>query len=153
MLDLPDNLTVTPRGSVVICEDGAVGNFIRILTRHGQLVDFAQNTTDRPNDEFAGVTISPDNRTLFVNIQSVAGRTFADLEGARRPGVLMTPGSHAYCSLPERSEGSQRAPGGASPQGERGSAAPPIDRWRPAAAAWPAMRPKTEPAVRPVPPG
>jgi len=76
-LDLPDNLTVTPRGSVVICEDGGDGNFIRILTRHGHLVNFAQNITDRPNDEFAGVTISPDNRTMFVNIQSAFGRTFA----------------------------------------------------------------------------
>jgi hypothetical protein len=76
-LDLPDNLTVTPRGSVVICEDGTDGNFIRILTRHGQLVDFAQNITSNPEDEFAGATISPDNRTLFVNIQSIRGRTFA----------------------------------------------------------------------------
>jgi secreted PhoX family phosphatase len=76
-LDLPDNLTVTPHGSVVICEDGLPGNFIRILTRHGHLVNFAENITGRPQDEFAGVTISPDNRTMFVNIQSDAGRTFA----------------------------------------------------------------------------
>ena len=77
VLDLPDNMTISPRGTIVLCEDGADGNFVRLLTEEGGLVDFARNNTDRPNDEFAGATISPDGRTLFVNIQSDFGRTFA----------------------------------------------------------------------------
>lgn len=77
VLDLPDNLTVSPRGTVVLCEDGGDGNYVRLLSKHGHLVDFAQNLTTRPNDEFAGATISPDGRTLFVNIQASVGRTFA----------------------------------------------------------------------------
>lgn len=77
VLDLPDNLTVTRRGTVVICEDGGDGNFVRLLNRRGELVDFAQNRTASPNDEFAGATVSPDGRTLFVNIQAAEGRTFA----------------------------------------------------------------------------
>ena len=77
VLDLPDNMTISPRGTIVLCEDGADGNFVRLLTEDGGLVDFARNNTDRPNDEFAGATISPDGRTLFVNIQSDFGRTIA----------------------------------------------------------------------------
>lgn len=77
VLDLPDNLTVSHRGTIVICEDGGEGNYVRLLTRSGELVDLAWNRTDRPDDEFAGATVSPDGRTLFVNIQAANGRTFA----------------------------------------------------------------------------
>lgn len=77
VMDHPDNLTVTRQGTVVICEDGGEGNYVRILERNGTLIDFALNLTDRPDDEFAGACVSPDGRTLFVNIQSSAGRTLA----------------------------------------------------------------------------
>jgi secreted PhoX family phosphatase len=77
VLDLPDNLTVSNRGTVVICEDGTAGNFVRLLTKQGQLIDIAQNITNRPDDEFAGATISPDGQTLFVNGQAAIGRTYA----------------------------------------------------------------------------
>lgn len=77
VLDLPDNMTISPRGTIVLCEDGGDGNFVRLLTKDGALIDFARNNTNRPNDEFAGATISPDGRTLFVNLQSDFGRTFA----------------------------------------------------------------------------
>lgn len=77
VLDLPDNLTVSPRGTLVICEDGTDGNYVRILTSRGELIDVAKNRTDQPDAEFAGATISPDGRTLFVNIQAASGLTFA----------------------------------------------------------------------------
>ena len=49
----------------------------------GRLSDIALNRlsgtdgSDRFNDEFAGVTFSPDGQTLFVNIQSSRGMSFA----------------------------------------------------------------------------
>lgn len=77
VLDHPDNLTVTNAGTVIICEDGSDGNYVRVLRRDGTLADLAVNMTSRPDDEFAGACVSPDGRTLFVNIQSSVGRTFA----------------------------------------------------------------------------
>lgn len=76
VLDLPDNLTVAPSGAVVICEDGSDGNFVRCLDHDGVLSNVAENRTDRPDDEFAGICFSPDGRTMFVNIQAVEGLTF-----------------------------------------------------------------------------
>ena len=83
VLDLPDNVTTSRRGTLVVCEDNTEDNFVRGLTRRGDLFDIALNRlqgadgTDRSNDEFAGTTFSPDGRTLFVNIQASAGMTFA----------------------------------------------------------------------------
>jgi secreted PhoX family phosphatase len=69
-LDSPDNLTVSPRGGLLICEDGATGNFLRGLTSKGEIFPFAQNVfNDR---EFAGACFSPNGKFLFVNIQGGA---------------------------------------------------------------------------------
>ncbi len=78
VLDFPDNVTTSRSGSLVICEDGTEGNFLRGLTSNGVLFDFAQNAiAGQENDEFAGSTFSPDFETLFVNIQSSNGLSFA----------------------------------------------------------------------------
>ena len=77
VLDLPDNMTISPSGNVVLCEDGRDGNFIRSLGVDGSMTNIAQNVTERPDDEFAGVCFSPDGRTMFVNIQAAKGLTFA----------------------------------------------------------------------------
>lgn len=88
-LELPDNITSrNDRGSIVICEDGPVENFIRRLSEDGALLDIALNqlranvppaavATPRFAEEFAGATFSPDGGTLFVNIQASKGVTFA----------------------------------------------------------------------------
>lgn len=78
VLDLPDNLTVSNRGNIILCEDGSVDNYVRVLTRKGELFDFAKNLiAGSMSQEFAGACISPDNQTMFVNIQYAAGLTFA----------------------------------------------------------------------------
>jgi secreted PhoX family phosphatase len=78
VLDLPDNLIVTPRGGVMLCEDGSDGNFLRVVTPEGTLFDFAKNNVqDKLNDEFAGATFSPGGDVLYVNIQSNSGLTLA----------------------------------------------------------------------------
>ena len=76
VLDLPDNLTVSPSGQIVICEDGGDGNYVRCLDNDGILTNLVHNRTDRPDEEFAGACFSPDGRTMFVNIQAALGRTF-----------------------------------------------------------------------------
>jgi uncharacterized protein len=83
VLDFPDNVTTSPRGTLVVCEDNINDNYLRGLTPHGELFDIALNRltgstgTNRFNDEFAGSTFSPDGHTLFVNIQASRGMTFA----------------------------------------------------------------------------
>jgi hypothetical protein len=89
-LELPDNITArNDHGTIVICEDGPGDNFIRGLTRDGELFDIALNrltannpaggtaNTPRFAEEFAGATFSPDGETLFVNIQASRAVTFA----------------------------------------------------------------------------
>ena len=78
VLDLPDNITVSQRGTIVLCEDNINDNYIRGMNPGGQLFDIALNRlANRTNDEFAGATFSPDGDTLFVNIQASNGMTFA----------------------------------------------------------------------------
>jgi secreted PhoX family phosphatase len=73
VLDSPDNLTVSPNGNLVICEDGSGTQYLRGLTRDGHIFDIARNTLN--DTEFAGATFSPDGETLFVNIQGSTGGT------------------------------------------------------------------------------
>jgi hypothetical protein len=99
----PDNLLVTPRGGVLVCEDHSrdrptnqfapLANdgslrvqYMKGFTHDGQLFDFAANLLD--NKEWAGATFSPDGRYLFANTQGTTsgfnpadpthyGRTYA----------------------------------------------------------------------------
>ncbi|MDQ3607970.1 MAG: PhoX family protein [Actinomycetota bacterium] len=76
-LDAPDNVTVTPGGGIILCEDGdPPEQYLRGLTQRGQIFDFALNIKN--DREFAGATFSPDGDTLFVNIQG-------DTRGPGRP--------------------------------------------------------------------
>ncbi len=76
-LDLPDNLTVSPRGGLVLCEDGGGANFLRGLTLDGKLFDFARNSVPGfEATEFAGACYGQRGQTLYVNIQT-PGITFA----------------------------------------------------------------------------
>jgi hypothetical protein len=67
-LDGPDNVCVTPRGGLLLCEDGGGTQFLRGLTPDGTIFDFARNVYSQ--SEFAGACFSPDGQTLFVNIIS-----------------------------------------------------------------------------------
>ena len=87
VLEMPDNLCVSPRGGLVLCEDGREDQYIRGLTRNGQIFDFAKNMVPGfERMEFAGATFSPDGETLFVNIQT-PGLTFA-IWGPWKRGAL-----------------------------------------------------------------
>jgi secreted PhoX family phosphatase len=87
ILNAPDNLCVSPRGGLVLCEDGSGLEFVHGLTADGTIFRFAQNNVvldgekngfagDFRGSEFAGACYSPDGRWLFFNIQS-PGITFA----------------------------------------------------------------------------
>jgi len=88
VLDLPDNVTTSAQGTLVLCEDGEDEIYLRGLTRDGRLWPIALNRLPGDSDaEFAGSTFSPDGTTLFVNIQDDAGMTFAIWGPWRRIGV------------------------------------------------------------------
>ena len=67
VLDSPDNLTVSPRGGILICEDNSGTTHLRGLAPSGEIFPFARNLLNRR--EFAGACFSPDGRTLFINLQ------------------------------------------------------------------------------------
>lgn len=106
VLDSPDNLTFTPRGGIVLCEDDAssadedrhplapeLSNVNRLigLAPGGEPFEFAVNIVD--DTEFAGACFSPDGATMFVNTlgstdsTEPAGRTYA-IHGPWRRGPL-----------------------------------------------------------------
>jgi secreted PhoX family phosphatase len=67
ILQAADNMTVSPWGDIVICEDHDKDARIMGISPNGRLYPLAQNHL---NSEFAGVTFSPDGSTLFVNVQA-----------------------------------------------------------------------------------
>jgi uncharacterized protein len=67
VLDAPDNICTTPRGGLILCEDGDGQQYMRGLTPHGEIFDFALNLYN--DNEFAGACFSPNGKTLFVNFQ------------------------------------------------------------------------------------
>jgi secreted PhoX family phosphatase len=88
VLELPDNLCISPRKCALLCEDGPVENFLRGVTPEGEIFDFAFNAiAGRQQEEFAGSTFTPDGKVLFVNIQASSGLTFA-IWGPWKRGVL-----------------------------------------------------------------
>jgi uncharacterized protein len=69
----PDNVSVSPRGTTVLCEEGDGIDRLRGL-KGGHLFDIARNRSS--HGEFAGCTWSPDGRWLFLNVQR-PGATYA----------------------------------------------------------------------------
>jgi secreted PhoX family phosphatase len=80
-LDSPDNLTVTPRGGLIACEDDASSEYVDThplapgienvnrligITRAGEAFELAVNVLN--GSELAGVSFSPRGRTLFFNL-------------------------------------------------------------------------------------
>lgn len=76
-LDMPDNVTLTPWGDLMVCEDNMRNNHLQVITRQGKVLPFANNVLSQ--SEFAGVCFSPDGRVMFVNLQ-IDGLTLA-IEG------------------------------------------------------------------------
>jgi hypothetical protein len=82
VLDRPDNLCVSPRGGLALCEDGGGIQFIRGLTADGRLFDLVR--THAPATELAGACFSPDGETFFFNLQ---GGTRAAQAGVAEGGT------------------------------------------------------------------
>jgi secreted PhoX family phosphatase len=93
-MDSPDNLTVTPRGGLIVCEDDASSVFADThelapgiedvnrligLTQEGEAFELAVNVLN--GSELAGACFSPSGRTLFFNIFGRARFTEDPVEG------------------------------------------------------------------------
>jgi uncharacterized protein len=102
----PDNITVSPRGGIVVCEDGGLGDAgsrVLGLLGNGEAYTFCRNTVvldaaqiaaagktvasgDYRGSEFCGACFDPKGLVLFVSIQS-PGLTFA-IKGPWKRGNL-----------------------------------------------------------------
>ena len=60
VLDAPDNLAVSPQGGLILCEDGDEDQYLRGITRKGDIFDFALNLDNIAGDdtEWAGATFA-----------------------------------------------------------------------------------------------
>ncbi|BBC32124.1 Tat pathway signal sequence domain protein [Streptomyces graminofaciens] len=78
----PDNICLAPSGGLMVCEDGNGAQHVYGVTRQGEVYAMARNAQNIGTDtepewgEFAGVTFSPDGRTMYVNCYT-PGTTFA----------------------------------------------------------------------------
>jgi uncharacterized protein len=85
VMDSPDNLTVTPRGGLMVCEDDASeadaadGNRVIGIAPNGRAFTFAENIYSA--SELAGVCFSPDGETVFVNLYGDSTGTPAEHAG------------------------------------------------------------------------
>ncbi|MFF9810697.1 alkaline phosphatase PhoX [Streptomyces coeruleorubidus] len=101
VLNAPDNMCVSPRGGLVLCEDGGGIEYMHGLTVKGEIFRFAVNNVDlrggtadknvpaadHRGSEWAGSVFEPKNGNwLFVNIQT-PGITFA-ITGPWTQGAL-----------------------------------------------------------------
>lgn len=88
-LNMPDNICVSPRGGLVLCEDTEPDNFIRALSVDGSISPFAKNnvvldgeingfTGDFRNREFAGATFSPDENWPFFQCANTRNYVCSD---------------------------------------------------------------------------
>jgi secreted PhoX family phosphatase len=55
-LDGPDNIVVTPKGALLLCEDGDEDQYLRGVTLRGEIFDFAVNL--QTSHEWAGATFA-----------------------------------------------------------------------------------------------
>jgi hypothetical protein len=72
ILEGPDNICLSPRGGLVICEDSSAEQYVRGLTADGNIANLvlAPSPLGGPEpSEFAGCCFSPDGRVLFFNVQ------------------------------------------------------------------------------------
>ncbi|HVZ30255.1 MAG TPA: alkaline phosphatase PhoX [Asticcacaulis sp.] len=72
VIDYADNVVVSPRGELFVCEDrysDVLVNHLKIVTPAGKVATFAANV-DKGHSEWAGVCFSPDGSTLFANVQT-----------------------------------------------------------------------------------
>jgi secreted PhoX family phosphatase len=80
--DAPDNITMSPYGGLMMCEDGLGDQHMLGTTEDGEVFVFAKNrvNTGTPEDpsygELAGAGFSADGRTMFFNIYN-PGITYA----------------------------------------------------------------------------
>jgi uncharacterized protein len=92
VLNAPDNIAVSPKGALILCEDGDDDQYLRVVTKDGGIFDFALNL--QTEHEWAGATFAvadpswnassirgdnaplgglSDRTTLFVNRQGATG--------------------------------------------------------------------------------
>ncbi|MGH8793106.1 MAG: alkaline phosphatase PhoX [Stackebrandtia sp.] len=80
-LSFPDNVTVSPKGALLICEDtDREYASLQGLTMDGEIFPFC---TDEGGGEWTGCTFSPDGKYLFANLQ---GSTDGDPSKPADPG-------------------------------------------------------------------
>lgn len=101
VLNAPDNITVSPRGGLVLCEDGSrKGQQMHGLTVEGEIFPFAQNNVNLPGGA-PGKRVAPDD----YRAAEWAGATFGGRKGDWLFANIQTPGITFAITGPWRNGG------------------------------------------------
>ncbi|MFK7990249.1 MAG: alkaline phosphatase PhoX [Sandaracinaceae bacterium] len=66
-LEMPDNVAMSPSGTLYVVEDGPGRDYLRGVLSSGEV--FALGANAMSDGEIAGVCFSPDGSTMFLNLQ------------------------------------------------------------------------------------
>ena len=66
VLNLPDNIILSPNGNILLCEDGK-GRDRLVCIKPDKTVSYLANNAYN-HQEFAGICFAPNNKILFINI-------------------------------------------------------------------------------------
>ena len=103
-LENPDNIVIVPKtGDIFLQEDSSGDQFVRGVTRDGQIYDFCKNQTN--TSEFCGGCFDPDGQTLYLNQQG--GRVVAG-PGGPEPDPNLVAVTYAIYGPFEKRQGTRR---------------------------------------------
>lgn len=67
VMDMPDNITMGPGGTLYFVEDGGGHDLVRVAHSDGSILALGRNA--RSEGEICGVCFDPSERTMFINLQ------------------------------------------------------------------------------------
>ncbi|GAA3314584.1 alkaline phosphatase PhoX [Nonomuraea dietziae] len=88
VLNNPDNICVSPRGGIVLCEDGSGVEYLHGLTTDGEIFPFAENAVVIPAGGVRGKSVAPGDYTG----SEWCGSTFDSKDGGWLFANIQTPG-------------------------------------------------------------
>ena len=100
VLNAPDNITVSPRGGLVLCEDGGGEEFVHGLTVDGEIFQFAKNNVRAQRASATGSPATSADRNLRAPATVPMATGCSSTSRVREsPSRSPDPGRRARCNV------------------------------------------------------